>query len=55
MQKIDCRSACFNANGFPVAAEGQLGIQGSRFEFGIVAQSGYCHVVPRFDTYDEAT
>ena len=55
MQKIDCRSVCFNTNGFHVAAEGQLGVLESRFEFGIIAQSGYCHVVPRFDTHDEAT
>ena len=53
--KIDCRSVCFNANNFHVAAKGQLGILESRFEFGIFAQSGYCHVIPRFDTHDEAT
>ena len=28
VQEIDCRLACFNANGFHVVAEGQLGIQG---------------------------
>ena len=55
VQEIDCCSVCLNANGFHVAAEGQLGVQGSRFEFGIVAQSGYCHVIPQFDTHDEAT
>ena len=55
MQEIGCRLVCFNANGFHVAAEGQLGILESRFEFGIVAQSGYYHGVPRFDTHDEAT
>ena len=55
VQEIDCRLVCFNANGFHVAAEGQLGVLESRFEFGIIAQSGYCHVVPRFDKYDEAT
>ena len=54
VQKIDCRLVCFNANSFHVTAEGQLGILESRFEFGIVAQSGYCHVIPRFDTHDEA-
>ena len=54
MQEIDCRLTCFNANGFHVAAEGQLGILVLRFEFGIIAQSGYCHVVPQFDTHDEA-
>ena len=54
MQKIDCRSVCFNANGFHVITEGQLGILGLRFEFGIAVQSGYCHFVPRFDTHDEA-
>ena len=46
VQKTDCRSVCFNTNGFCIAAEGQLGILESRFEFGIVVQSGYCHVVP---------
>ena len=35
--EIDCRSVCFNANSFHIAAEGQLGILESRFEFGIVA------------------
>ena len=45
MQKIDCRLVCFNGNGFHVAAEGQLGILESKFEFGIVAQSEYCHVI----------
>ena len=55
VQEIDCHSTCFNANGFRIAAEGQLGVQGSRFEFGIVVQSGYYHVVPRFDIHDEAT
>ena len=55
MQKIDCRSVYFNANGFHVAAQGQLGILESRFEFGIVVQSGYCHVVLQFYTHDEAT
>ena len=55
MQKIDCRSACFNANGFHIAAEGQLGVLDLRFEFGIIAQSGYYHVIPQFDTHDEAT
>ena len=55
VQEIDCRSTCFNANWVHVAAEGQLGILESRFEFGIVAQSGYCHGVPRFGTHDEAT
>ena len=55
MQKIDSRVVCFSANGFHVAAEGQLGVLESRVEFGIIAQSGYCHVVPRFDTHDEAT
>ena len=54
VQKIDCRLVGFNANGFHVAAEGKLGILESRFEFGIVAQSGYCHAIPRFDTHDEA-
>ena len=54
VQEIDCRLTCFNTNGFHVAAEGQLGVLESRFEFGIVAQSGYCHGVPRFDTHDEA-
>jgi len=55
VQKIDCCLVSFYANGFHVAAEGQLGILESRFKFGIIAQSGYCHVVPRFDTHDEAT
>ena len=55
MQKIDCHSVCFNANGFHIAAEGQLGVLGTRFEVAIIAQSGYCHAVPRFDTHDEAT
>ena len=55
MQKIDCHLVCFNANGFHVAAEGQLGVLESRFEFGIIAQSGYCHVILRFDEHDEAT
>ena len=55
MQKTDCRLVGFNANGFHVAAKGQLGILESRFEFGTVVQSGYCHAVPRFDTHDEAT
>ena len=54
MQKNDCRLVCFNANGFHIAAEGQLGILESTFEFGIIAQSEYYHVVPRFDTHDEA-
>ena len=53
VQKIDCHSVCFSANSFHVAAEGQLGILESRSEFGIDAQSGYCHAVPRFDTHDE--
>ena len=55
MQEIDCRSVCFNANSFHVTAEGQLGILELRFAFGIVAQSGYCHGVPQFDTHDEVT
>ena len=54
VQEIDCRSTCFNTNGFHVAAEGQLGILESRFEFGIIAQSGYCHGAPQFGTHDEA-
>ena len=53
VQKIDCHLIGFNANGFHVAAEGQLGVLVMRCEFGIVAQSGYCHVIPRFDTHDE--
>ena len=55
MQEINCRSTCFNANGFHVTAEGQLGILESRFEFGIIAQGGYCHGNPQFGTHDEAT
>ena len=55
VQKIDCRLVCSNANGFHVAAEGQLGVLESRFEFGIIAQSGYYHGAPRFGTHDEAT
>ena len=46
MQKIDCRSVCFNANGFHVAAEGQLGILETNFEVGTITQSGYYHDVP---------
>ena len=55
VQKIVCHLVCFNTNGFHVAAEGQPGILESRFEFSIIAQSEYCHVVLQFDTHDEAT
>ena len=55
VQEIDCRLTWFNANGFHVAAEGQLGVLESRFGVGIVTQGGYCHGAPRFGTHDEAT
>ena len=54
-QKKYCHLHGLKANGFHVAAEGALGIVESRFKFGIVAQSGYCHAIPRFGTHDEAT
>ena len=54
VQEIDCRLNGFNANGFHIAAEGQLGILESRFEFGIIAQGGYYHAILQFDTHDEA-
>ena len=55
VQKTDCHLVYYNANGFHITAEEQLGILESRFEFGMVAQSGYCYGIPRFDTHDEAT
>ena len=53
MQKTDCRLVSFNANGFYIAAKGQLGILELRLEFGAIVQSGYCHTVLQFDTHDE--
>ena len=50
-----CRSTCYYANGFHVAATVQLGVQGSKLEVGTAVQNGYCHVAPRFDRRDEAT
>ena len=46
VQKFDCHLVCFNANGFHIAAKGQLGILELRFEVGTIVQSGYCHAVP---------
>ena len=54
MRKADCRLVGFNTNNFQIAAEGQLAVLESRFQFGTVVQSGYCHTVPRFDIHDEA-
>ena len=55
VQEDECRSTCFNANGFHVAAAVQLGIQGLVAEYDTIAQSGYYRVIPRFDRHDEAT
>ena len=54
-QKKHCLLHNLNANGFHVAAVGQLGVQGTSFDIGTIVQSGYCHVIPRFDTHDEVT
>ena len=52
-QKKYCHLHGLNANGFQVTAVGQLGIQEMNFEISTIVQSGCCHDIPRFDTYDE--
>ena len=55
MQKTDCFLNGFNANGFHVAAVGQLFILQMNLEVSTIVQSGYYRAIPRFDTHDEAT
>ena len=44
-----------NANGFYVAAVGQLGVLETSFVVGTIVKSGYYHDVLQFGTHDEAT
>ena len=53
-QKKYCCLHDLNANGFRVTAVWQLDVWEANCEVGTIVQSGYCHVIPRFDTHDEA-